>query len=80
MSIKFLRLPSILSARGCGKSKHYADIRDGLFVPSVALGARAQGTAQHELEAINSARLAGKSDDEIRALVRQLIDQRKVVA
>jgi prophage regulatory protein len=80
MGIMFDRLPEVLAARGCKRSKHYNDIKAGLFVPPVELGKRARGYPRHEKEAINAAVLAGKSEDEIRALVQQLIAKRKAAA
>jgi hypothetical protein len=44
----------------------------------VSLGARAVGWPSDEVDAINSARIAGKTDEEIRALVAKLEADRKV--
>jgi prophage regulatory protein len=68
----------VLAARGCGKSKHYDDIRQGKFTSPVSIGPRAKRTPRHELEKINRAHLAGATDDEIKALVQQLLADRKV--
>ena len=76
MTITILRLPKVLAARGRRKSSHYDDIHAGLFVPPVAIGARAKGYPNYEVEALNAARIAGRSDDEIRQLVRDLIAAR----
>ncbi len=75
--ITFLRLPTVLKCRGRSRSSHYADIKAGLFVKPVLIGLRATGTPDHEVEALNAARIAGKSDDEIRALVVKLESARK---
>ena len=72
-----LRLPTILKRRGRSRSSHYADIKDGLFVKPVQIGARAVGTPEDEVDALNAARIAGKTDDEIRALVVKLEAARK---
>lgn len=73
-----LRLPVVLRKRGNrGRSTHYQDIKDGLFTEPVSIGARAVGWPASEVEAINAARIAGKSDDEIRELVQQLHAARK---
>lgn len=69
-----------------GKCGHKADasiynaIRDGLFTPGVGIGTRARGWPDYEVDAINAARVAGKSDGEIRALVRALCDARTHIA
>ena len=54
----------------------YNAIRAGLFTTGVAIGQRAKGWPDYEAQAIASARVAGKSDDEIRDLVRALHDKR----
>jgi prophage regulatory protein len=43
-------------------------------------GARAAGWPQHEISAVIDARIAGASDDEIRALVERLHEARKSAA
>jgi len=72
-----LRLPAILKRRGRSRSSHYADIKAGLFVKPVLIGLRATGTPDNEVDALNAARIAGKSEDEIRALVLKLEAARK---
>lgn len=80
MTKTILRLPSILRERGRSRSAHYMDIQQGLFTPPVPIGARAVGWPADELAALNAARIAGKSDDEIRALVAKLVAARRVAA
>jgi len=58
----------------------YKRIEAGLFVRSVPLGMQRVGWPEEEVDAIITARIAGKSDDEIRALVQQLHVARKVAA
>ncbi len=78
--IILLRLHEILKRRGRSRSSHYADIKEGLFVKPVPIGLRANGTPENEVEALNAARIAGKSNDEIRALVIKLESARKTLA
>jgi len=79
-SIKFLRTSAVLAARGIGHSTHYSHIAAGLFVPPVKLGARASAYPQHEVMAIDGARVAGASEADIRLLVAKLIEARKGAA
>jgi len=72
-----LRLPEILEMTGRSRSSHYSDIQAGLFVKPVLIGLRATGTPAHEVNAINAARIAGWTNDEIRALVVKLEAARK---
>lgn len=78
--ITILRLPAVLKLRGRSRSSHYADIKAGLFVKPVLIGLRATGTPDIEVDALNAARIAGKSDEEIRALVVKLEAARKASA
>ncbi len=71
------RLPHVLRKRGRSRSAHYLDIDQGLFTKPVSIGARAVGWPEHEVDTINAARIAGSTDDEIRALVTQLELARK---
>ena len=72
-----LRLPAVLTRRGKSRSSHYADVKTGLFVRPVKLGLRARGTPEDEVDTLVAATIAGKSDDEIRALVVKLEAARK---
>lgn len=77
MSLVIQRLPAVLYERARSRSSHYLDIQQGLFTPPVQIGLRAVGWPSSETTAINAARIAGKSDDEIRALVVKLLAARK---
>lgn len=72
-----LRLPLVLHVRGRSRSAHYLDIQQGLFIPPVLIGARAVGWPASEVAILNAARIAGKSDEEIRVLVVRLHALRK---
>lgn len=66
------RIPAVLRIRGRSRSAHYKDIQDGLFPHPVRIGLRAVGHPDNELTALNAARIAGQSEEEIRALVVRL--------
>jgi prophage regulatory protein len=61
---------------GIAQSTFYEWQASGLMPPGISLGARSVAWPQHELDQIASARIAGKSEDEIRALVRDLVAAR----
>ncbi len=68
-----LRLPAVKSRFGHrADASVYNSIRDGLCTVGVAIGQRAKGWPDYEIDAINAARIAGKSDAEIRELVTVL--------
>ena len=75
-----IRLPAVLRERARSRSAHYLDIQQGLFTPPVQIGLRAVGWPASEVAAINAARIAGKTDAQIRELVTQLEAARKSAA
>lgn len=77
---EMLRLPDVSKKTGYPRSTLYDLIRDGLFPPPVAIGSRCSAWPSDEITAIVDARIAGKSKDEIRDLVRRLIAARRKTA
>lgn len=77
MTRTILRLPAVLRERGRSRSAHYLDIQEGLFTHPVSIGARAVGWPSDEVAALNAARIAGKTEEQIRALVVALEVARK---
>lgn len=67
-----LRLPAVKAATGLSRSTLYLRIAHGVFTHPVSLGGRAVGWPAHEVAMLNAARIAGKSEAEIRALVAEL--------
>ena len=74
---RMLRLLPACDVTGRKPGAHYLDIKSGLMVPGVRIGANAVAWPDFELEAINRAKIAGATEDEIRALVRKLIEARR---
>lgn len=67
-----LRRKQVQAESGYSRSTIYLRIAQGLWPKPVSLGARAVGWPAGEVSALNAARISGKSDDEIRALVASL--------
>lgn len=67
-----LRRPSVQASTGMARTTLYRRIQSQLFTRPVDLGGGMVGWPATEVEAINQARIAGKSDDDIRALVKAL--------
>lgn len=74
------RVPAVLKARGICRTQHYLEVAGGLFTKPVKLGGRATGWPESEIDALNAARIAGKSPTQIRDLVRKLEAARQGVA
>jgi len=72
-----LRLPAVKSESGLSRSTIYLRISQGLWTKPVSLGARAVGWPSGEVAALNAARIASKTDNEVLALVAKLEAARK---
>jgi len=80
MTHTILRLPAVKSESGYSRSTIYLRITQGLWPKPVSLGARDVGWPAEEVAALNAARISGKNDDDIRALVLKLEAARKAAA
>ncbi len=72
-----LRKPVVLKVTGKSNSGLHEDIKEGLMVPVVRIGKNSVAFPEDEIAAINAARIAGKSDDEIRQIVSRLVANRQ---
>lgn len=61
---------------GIAQSTFYDWQERGLMPPGIPLGVRSVGWPQHELDTLAAARIRGASEEEIRALVRDLVAAR----
>lgn len=75
-----LRLPAVKSETGLSRSTLYLRITQGLWTRPVSLGGRAVGWPASEVAALNAARIAGKTNAEVRQLVAQLVSERRTAA
>jgi prophage regulatory protein len=75
--LTILRCNQVKDWTGLSRSTIYLRIQEGTFPKPVNLGARAVGWPSTEVAAINTARIAGKTDEEIRVLVVKLEAARK---
>lgn len=66
------RLPNVLHATGYQRTTFYNRIKKGLWPRPVSLGERAVGWPASECEAMIVALIAGKSDEDTKALVAAL--------
>lgn len=76
-----IRMPSVKTETGHrSHASIYNAIKAGLFTTGVAIGQRSKGWPLEEVQAINAARIAGKSEAEIRELVKRLHAKRLELA
>lgn len=72
-----LRRPAVSSRLGLKRSTIYDHASKGLITRAVQIGPRAVGWPSHEIDAISTARIAGKTEAEIKSLVVSLTAARK---
>ena len=71
-----LRRPAVEARIGLRRAAIYKRITDGLIPAPIKIEARVSGWPAREIAAINEALIASATDDEIRALVRDLVRRR----
>ncbi len=72
MTHTILRIPAAKAQSGYSRSTIYLRISQGLWTKQISLGPRCIGWPASEVAALNAARISGKTDEEIRALVMKL--------
>jgi|GEM_PF-1711248 prophage regulatory protein len=78
--MKLIKKREVLDFIAKSNTTLYSDIKLGIFTPPVVIGENSVAWPLHECNAINAARMAGKNNDEIKQLVHDLVELRKVVA
>ncbi|MBV8657758.1 MAG: AlpA family phage regulatory protein [Burkholderiales bacterium] len=77
---QLLRRPAVEQLTGKSRSTIYRDIESGLLPAPVHLGGGIVGWPADEVAAVNAARIAGASDEDVRKLVSGLMIARKEAA
>lgn len=77
---QLLRRPEVVTLTARSRSSLQLDEKAGLLCPPIAIGYRAVAYLRHEVQAVIKARIEGKTPDEIKQLVFELINQRKQTA
>lgn len=71
------RRPTVEAVSGKKRTQIYDEVSRGLFPPPIKIGPRASAWVRHEYQKVLAARVACKNDDEIKALVAELVALRK---
>ena len=71
-----LRDVEVAAQLGKARSTIWDDVREGTLPAPIRRGAKWSRWAAHEVDRIERAIVAGASDDELRALVRELMEAR----
>lgn len=75
---RIIRRPEVLAKLGRSKSAFYNDVKDGLFVPPISIGARAVGWVESECDKVIQAMIAGYTEQQIKDLVKTIVTNRTV--
>ena len=79
--MSILRMPAVKAETGHrSHASIYSAVKGGLFTKPIWIGQRAVGWPSDEVQSINAARIAGKSDAQIRELVDRLHAKRAELA
>ena len=79
--MSILRMPAVKAETGHrSHASIYAAIKNGTFTQPVQIGQRSVGWPDTEVLAINAARIAGRSEAEIKELVNRLHAKRTELA
>jgi prophage regulatory protein len=77
---QLIRRSEVLQLTARSKSALQLDEKAGLFCPPISIGQRAVAYLKHEVEAIIQARIEELTTEQIKALVQELIQQRRKAA
>ena len=76
-SLKIERKSEVLQRIGLSRSTLHSKVQNGLWCPPISLGARAVGFIKYETDELITGLINGHTPDEIRDLVRMLLEERK---
>ncbi len=77
---RILRKPEVIALTNLSKSSLYNRVKAGLMPPSISLGERAVGFIASEVHTVLDAMCQEQTPEQIKALVQELIQQRKKAA
>jgi len=80
LRVALLRIKQVQALTGDSRSAAFEKRKAGLLPQPISTGLRAKAYPEHEILAINGARIAGATDDQIRDLVKRLHAERKKFA
>lgn len=78
--IVLLRKTEVLNRTGLCKSTIYNKISKGTFPPPISISMRSVAWPEYEVDAVIRAFISGKSEDEVKLLVYEMVKARKCIA
>ena len=77
---RLLRAKAVIERTGLARSTIYLHAKQGLFPPPVKIGMNVAAWPEQEIRHVMEARIAGKTEDEIRNIVARIIRERTGLA
>ena len=77
--LQIIRINEASKLFGMAKSSYYDRLKNGLLPSSISLGGRNVGYVLSELHTVLKAMIRGDSEEEIKALVKDLVKQRSII-
>ena len=77
-ALQLERIEQVLSRRASKRSKLYVDISAGRWTPPIRMG-RAVCWPVNETEKLLAAHIAGATEEQMKGLVRELLEQRRAL-
>lgn len=74
---QLIRRPAVIERSGRSKSSLQLDEKAGVMPPPISIGERAVAYIKQEIDAVLQARVEGKNKEQIKALVADLVHNRK---
>ena len=75
--LQLLRRNEVIRLTARSRSALLIDEKAGLFCPSISIGDRAVAYVKHEVDEIIKARIQGKTNQQIKSIVTDLLGQRQ---
>ena len=76
-SLQLLRRNEVIRLTARSWSALLIDEKKGLFCPPISIGDRAVAYVKHEVDVIIKARIQGKTNQQIKSIVADLLSQRQ---
>jgi prophage regulatory protein len=76
-SVKIIKLSEVITLTKLSKTSVYERVKSGLISPPFSLGGRSAGYFEHEIQGVLAAMSAGYSNEQIKKIVKAMIQKRQ---
>lgn len=75
--VKIIKLSEVIALTKLSKTSVYERVKDKRMAPPFSLGGRSAGYYEHEVHGVLAAMAAGYSNEQLRKIVKSMIQKRK---